>query len=42
VPRRVKWALSLIEPLIIVVGGSVVALVMLSAILPILDLYESL
>ena len=42
VPRRVKWALSLIEPLIIVVGGSVVALVMLSAILPILDMYESL
>jgi general secretion pathway protein F len=42
VPRRVKWALSLIEPLIIVVGGSVVALVMLSAILPILDLYENL
>lgn len=42
VPRKVKWALSLIEPMIVVVGGAVVSLVMLSAVLPILNLYENL
>ncbi len=42
VPRKVKWALSLIEPMIIIVGGAVVGLVMIAAILPVLSLYDSI
>lgn len=42
VPRKVKWALSLIEPMIVIVGGAVVGLVMLAAVLPVLSLYENI
>ena len=42
VPRVVKWALGLIEPLVLVVGGIVVAFLLLAAILPIFKIYETL
>lgn len=42
VPRMVKWFLSLLEPLILVVGGVVVAYVLMAALLPIFNMYESM
>lgn len=42
VPRTVKWALALIEPAVLLIGGAVVLLVLLAALLPILTLYETL
>lgn len=42
VPRVVKWALGLIEPLVLVVGGVVVAFLLLAAVLPIFKIYETL
>lgn len=42
VPRAVKWALGLIEPLVLVVGGVVVAFLLLAALLPIFKIYETL
>ena len=40
VPRAVKWALSLIEPIVIAVGGVIVLFILLAALLPIVKLYE--
>jgi type II secretory pathway component PulF len=42
IPRTVKYALSLIEPGILVLGGGVVLYVLLAALLPIVTLYEKL
>jgi len=42
VPRVVKWTLGLIEPMVLIVGGIVVALLLLAAILPIFKIYETL
>ena len=42
VPRKVKWALSLLEPLLIAGAAVVVGFILLAAILPILDLYDSI
>lgn len=42
VPRVVKWFLSLLEPLILIVGGVVVAFVLVAALLPIFSMYESM
>jgi type II secretory pathway component PulF len=42
VPRAVKWGLGLIEPVILIVGGVVVAFLLLAAILPIFKIYETL
>jgi type II secretory pathway component PulF len=42
VPRMVKWFLSLLEPAILLVGGVVVAFVLLAALLPVFNLYDSL
>lgn len=40
-PRRVQKAVALLEPIIIVVSGVVVAFILLSALLPVFSLYES-
>jgi type II secretory pathway component PulF len=42
VPRVVKWALSLVEPAVVLGGGLVVAFLLLAAILPIFKIYETL
>jgi type II secretory pathway component PulF len=42
IPRTVKWALSLVEPAILVFGGGLVLYVLLAALLPIVTLYENL
>jgi type II secretory pathway component PulF len=42
IPRTVKWALSLVEPAILVLGGGLVLYVLLAALLPIVTLYEKL
>jgi len=42
VPRVVKWALSLIEPAVVLGGGVIVAFLLLAAILPIFKIYETL
>ena len=42
VPRAVKWTLGLIEPLVLVVGGVIVAFLLLAAVLPIFKIYETL
>ncbi len=42
VPRAVKWFLSLLEPAILVVGGVVVAFVLLAALLPVFSMYDNL
>ena len=42
IPRRVKRALSIIEPMILVVAGVVVAFILLASLLPIFDLYDSI
>ena len=42
VPRSVKWALSLIEPLVIAVGGAIVLFILIAALLPVVKLYEVL
>ena len=42
VPRAVRRALALVEPAVLVIGGGVVLLVLLAALLPILTLYETL
>lgn len=42
VPRVVKWALSLIEPTVVIGGGLVVGFLLLAAILPIFKIYETL
>jgi len=42
VPRTVKWFLALLEPSILLVAGSVVAFILLAAILPMISLYENM
>tara|TARA_R110002072_G_scaffold235480_2_gene393019 strand:- start:704 stop:1936 length:1233 start_codon:yes stop_codon:yes gene_type:complete len=42
VPRVVKWALGLIEPLVLIIGGVIVAFLLLAALLPIFKIYETL
>ena len=42
VPRVVKWALGLIEPLVLIVGGLIVGFLLLAAVLPIFKIYETL
>ena len=42
VPRGVKRMLSLLEPALLVGAGLVVAFILLSALLPIFDLYEKI
>ncbi len=42
IPRVVKWVLGLIEPLVLIVGGLVVAFLLLAAVLPIFKIYETL
>lgn len=42
IPRTVKYALSLVEPAILVFGGGIVLYVLLAALLPIVTLYEKL
>ena len=42
VPRSVKWALSLIEPLVITAGGAIVLFILIAALLPVVKLYEVL
>lgn len=42
VPRRVKRFLSLLEPMILLVSGVVVAFILLAALLPIFELYKKM
>ncbi|MFN0244569.1 MAG: type II secretion system F family protein [Planctomycetota bacterium] len=42
IPRAVKWALGLIEPCVLIVGGIVVAYLLVAAVLPIFKIYETL
>ena len=42
VPRVVKWALSLIEPCVLIFGGAIVAYLLVAAILPIFKVYETI
>ncbi|MEM7517941.1 MAG: type II secretion system F family protein, partial [Planctomycetota bacterium] len=42
VPRAVKRFISILEPLLLVVAGGVVAFILLAALMPIFKLYESL
>lgn len=42
VPRQVRWALALIEPGILIVGGGIVAFLLSATILPIFSVYENL
>jgi len=42
VPIKVKWAMSFVEPLMLIVAASVVGFILMAAILPILDLYETI
>ena len=41
-PRIVKWMLSLLEPLLLIFGGIVVAYTLFAAFLPLLDMYDKL
>ncbi|MEL6905389.1 MAG: type II secretion system F family protein, partial [Planctomycetota bacterium] len=41
-PRMVKWMLSFLEPLLLVVGGVAVLYCLFAALLPLLDMYERL
>lgn len=41
-PRVVKWMLSFLEPLLLIVGGIVVAYTLFAAFLPLLDMYDKL
>lgn len=41
-PRIVKWMLSFLEPLLLFVGGVVVAYTLFAAFLPLLDMYDKL
>ena len=42
VPRMVKWFLALLEPAIMLIGGVVVAFVLMAALMPVFSLYENL
>lgn len=42
VPRMVKWFLALLEPAILLSAGAVVAFILLSAILPMISLYQNM
>ena len=42
VPTKVKWAMSFVEPLMLIVAACVVGFILLAALLPILELYESI
>ncbi len=41
-PRIVKWMLSLMEPMLLVLGGIIVAYTLFAAFLPLLDMYDKL
>lgn len=42
VPRTVKWFLSLLEPLMLICAGGVVAFIIVAALMPIFSLYDNL
>ena len=42
VPRTVKWFLALMEPVILVMAGGLVAFILLATLLPIFSLYDNL
>ncbi len=42
VPRTVKWFLSLLEPLMLICAGAVVAFIIVAALMPIFSLYDNL
>ncbi len=42
VPRMVKWFLSFLEPALLLIGGVIVAFVLIASLMPVFSLYENL